>query len=244
MPGISPRHYAAPVNLPISPDATYQFYLIEEMDLRTGDWKAYLDLARPYVPVFERDYPMELLAGGSRDMPNNRKRVTHLWKMTKGANSLPELMTGLANDDVYGQIDALVGNTRYECQDIAITFGKQHGGPDTPQKGKGPTSEFRYVVGQHKLWTTELSPMGWLFDFDAGYYDFVKNNPSWIHLGNRMKITGGIYDIFELWIAPNDKSNPENILGATPWYWKNRDPSVTVFFPVDYDHNENNRKGK
>ena len=224
--------------IPSQPNA---YYLLEEMDFVADDMQAYLDLANPYVPQFEAMYKFQLVASGFeklKDKDKSRCRVTHLWRMPQ-PNSLDEVMVALANDVEYGKIDALVGRLGYECQDIAINFGWEHSGPDRP--GSRPAEGFKYVLAHHQLWTTDLNTFAWDFDFDAGVGVFVEQNDGWVHLGNRMKITGCIYDVFELWIAPKEAKDPKAVLSKAPWIartnWDKRGLTVSVLTPMEYDHN-------
>jgi hypothetical protein len=217
------------------------YYLIEEMDFLPGDFDEYLRIAEDYVPIFEHKFKFFLVAGGFETVRNGRikdcRRVRHLWKVPD-ADSLQKVMVGLANDQTYGDIDALVGKLGYESQDMCINFGWEHAKVFKPKTK--PKAGFRYVVAHHQLWTTDLNTFAWDFDFDAGYDRFLSRNPGWVHLGNRMKLTGAIYDVFELWIAPKH-GNPETVLLNAPWiaqtHWDRRKPKISVLKPIEYDHN-------
>ena len=81
----------------------------------------------------------------------------------------------------------------------------------------------------------------WEFDFDAGFFAFTNAHPGWLHIGNRMKVTGAIYDVFELWIAPPDEPDPGTTLGRASWNtrqpWTQKKPTINVLSPIAYDHN-------
>lgn len=231
---------------PAPVDGKVKYYLFEEMDFKRSEFDEYEGIAFDYLDFFESTYHFHLLAGGSRTSPDSssRVRVSHLWTIPD-SNSLEEVMVELVNDDQYAKIDRLVGHTRYEAQDTAVQFGLAHGAKAIEIPPVRPPSGFNYVLGHHQLWTTELNMFSWELDFDAGFYAFAHANPDWVHIGNRLKVTGKIYEVFELWIAPPEDADPEATLAAASWNtkapWNRTKPDINVLLPIKYDHNRNGK---
>jgi hypothetical protein len=185
-----------PVPPDVVPDKTF-YYLTERMKIKKQDQRIYAGLADNYIEQFLEMSQFDLMAAGYDNESRDEVTVHHLWQIPD-ANEVWHVMERLGESDLYCRIDDLVSKTRVEEQDVLVGFGSHPVNTSPPT----PLTPFKYITALYNVWTSRLS--GWDFEFDAGFPKFQNDHPTWTHLGNRLAITGALYNIVQHWVVPDE----------------------------------------